>query len=266
MPFTKFLASRTSRQLKHTLRGVSVDFWPTFLFTLNPFRRRAIIQDLRRCHCVQDYVGFTRRWLGAGSVQLVTEIEAALDYVATESPRYVCEIGTDYGGTTLVLSHMLRSVELQIGIDLYVKNRLLLRALHRPDQRLHLINGSSSTQPTWGRVARLLKGDQLDALFIDGDHSYKGVTNDFLLYRRLVREDGFVMFHDILPDHETRYGIQSRAYSGGVPLLWTKLKDIYPSREFISDPAQDGMGIGVLRYSSSVKLPLHLGEDRWSTA
>lgn len=257
MPITQYLVRRIPPVFRHTIRGLWTDFGPTTRFLLNPYRRQVIYEDLQRCRCVRDYVDFTRNRLGAGSVQLAMEIEAALNYVAAESPRYICEIGTDFGGTTLVLNHTLRSVEVQIGVDLYVKNRWLLQALRRTDQRLHLINGSSYTQRTAKHVARLLRGSHLDVLFIDGDHSFEGVVKDFLLYRRLVRENGFILFHDIVPDHATRYGIQSRAYSGGVPLLWAELKDIYPSREFICDPAQDGMGIGVLRYSSSAKLPVH---------
>jgi hypothetical protein len=84
------------------------------------------------------------------------------------------------------------------------------------------------------------------------------VTSDFLLYRHLVREGGFILFHDIVPDHTTSRGARSSAYSGGVPILWTELKDTYPSQEFICDPTQDGMGIGALRYSSSARLPEHL--------
>lgn len=38
--------------------------------------------------------------------------------------------------------------------------------------------------------------DEIDILFIDGDHSYQGVINDFLLYEQLVKTGGYIIFDD----------------------------------------------------------------------
>jgi predicted O-methyltransferase YrrM len=38
----------------------------------------------------------------------------------------------------------------------------------------------------------------VDLIFIDGDHSYEGVKQDFEIYAPLVRSDGLIAFHDIL--------------------------------------------------------------------
>lgn len=179
------------------------------------------------------------------------EIAGALDYVTTESPRCICEIGTGDGGTTLLLSRVVRSAETVIGIDVYVKNRPQLSLLHRPGQQLVLLNRSSYKPRTVRRVEGILKGRKLDVLFIDGDHRYEGVKRDFLMYRHLVRENGFILFHDIVPDANTRCGRRTTRFTGGVPTLWRELKEVYPHREFIQDREQDGMGIGVLRYASS---------------
>ena len=42
---------------------------------------------------------------------------------------------------------------------------------------------------------------EYDLIFIDGDHSYNGVKKDFELYKDLLSPRGFVVFHDIDPDH-----------------------------------------------------------------
>jgi predicted O-methyltransferase YrrM len=39
-----------------------------------------------------------------------------------------------------------------------------------------------------------------DMLFIDGDHSEVGVTQDILLFRPWVRSGGIISFHDYIPD------------------------------------------------------------------
>jgi predicted O-methyltransferase YrrM len=40
---------------------------------------------------------------------------------------------------------------------------------------------------------------RLDFLFIDGDHTYEGVKQDFEMYTPLVRKGGLVAMHDIVP-------------------------------------------------------------------
>jgi len=37
--------------------------------------------------------------------------------------------------------------------------------------------------------------DEIDLLFVDGDHSYEGVKRD-IEWAKLIREDGLVIFHD----------------------------------------------------------------------
>jgi hypothetical protein len=64
-----------------------------------------------------------------------------------------------------------------------------------------------------------------------------------------VRPGGLIAFHDIVDDHKTRYGVQSAGWAGGVPQFWLELRRRGESKnfwEFIADPHQDGMGIGVL--------------------
>lgn len=41
---------------------------------------------------------------------------------------------------------------------------------------------------------------KIDALFIDGDHSVAGCTNDFNLYANKLMPGGFLAFHDYYPD------------------------------------------------------------------
>jgi hypothetical protein len=47
-------------------------------------------------------------------------------------------------------------------------------------------------------MVNALKGfiNEIDILFIDGDHSYQGVINDFLLYEELVKKGGYIVFDD----------------------------------------------------------------------
>lgn len=48
-------------------------------------------------------------------------------------------------------------------------------------------------------LKRVLKGQQIDFLFIDGDHSIEGVTSDWESFSPFVRSGGIVAFHDYDP-------------------------------------------------------------------
>jgi hypothetical protein len=54
-------------------------------------------------------------------------------------------------------------------------------------------------------VHHLFESKSVDFLFIDGDHTYNGVKQDFELYYDKVRKGGLIYFHD------------SRMYRGGAP-------------------------------------------------
>jgi FkbM family methyltransferase len=92
-------------------------------------------------------------------------------------------------------------------------------------------------------VERLLKHEQIDLLYIDGDHSYYGVRTDFLLYAPLVRDGGLIVFHDL----------NSRSQDAEVEVdhLWQQLKRAYDWREIVHrDPPPTFGGFGVLRWTA----------------
>lgn len=251
----KHFLSSLSPDTKYAARRMCEDAVPSLAFALNKPRQRQTRRALVKCQSVEDLMSFTQRYLGVGSVQHLAEIDHTLKYLQSTSPRVVCEIGTEHGGTTLLLSHMLPQVELLIGVDLYIKHAPHLHVLKPHGQKLRLLCGSSYSPTMVGRVLKTLCGRKIDVLFIDGDHRYDGVKKDFLLYRHLVRDGGFIVFHDIVPDHGRRFAKPTLAWAGGVPLLWERLKTFYDYHEFVQDGSQDGLGIGVLRYSSEVLVP-----------
>jgi predicted O-methyltransferase YrrM len=162
-------------------------------------------------------------------------------------PRRSLEIGTNYGGTLLMLCTLSPPAAQIISIDLpwgrfgggYPLRKIpLYRRFPRFGQRLHLIRADSHAAETKQRVLRLLSGEPLDYLFLDGDHTYDGVRRDFEMYAPLVRSGGIVAFHDIA-EHK-------REKDCGVDRFWSETKQRYRHREIIADPKQGWAGIGVL--------------------
>ncbi len=68
-------------------------------------------------------------------------------------------------------------------------------------------------------------------LFIDGDYSYEDVNADFKIYSHLVKEEGLISFHDIVPDKEPNEG----NWVGELHRFWQEIKGNYDYKEFIED-------------------------------
>ncbi|MFM6221666.1 MAG: class I SAM-dependent methyltransferase [Dolichospermum sp.] len=208
---------------------------------------------LKKCSCHEDFFNFTSQEFG--SHQIKSEIIGLLDFVKSYNPQSVCEIGTADGGTNFLLSQAIPSVKLMIGVDLFVKNKFKLSYFSKSSQEIKFVDGSSYDENTMTKVKQILGDRQLDLLFIDGDHNYEGVKKDFLKYRHLVREGGIIVFHDIVPDYFTRHGVKTGRWVGGVPIFWNEIKSSYQHWEFIENTDQDGLGIGVIQYSSKITFP-----------
>jgi predicted O-methyltransferase YrrM len=114
----------------------------------------------------------------------------------------------------------------------------LYRKFPRNGQTLRLIRADSHLAETKERVLQDLRGEKLDYLFIDGDHTYEGVKKDFEMYSPLVRSGGLVAFHDVA-EH-------GRELACGVDKFWNEIKEQYKHREMIENSKQGWAGIGVL--------------------
>jgi predicted O-methyltransferase YrrM len=199
---------------------------------------------------------FDCRGVSIAPFQRRGEIAALMAIVERERPSTVLEIGTANGGTLFLLARCASADATLISVDLeggpygggYPPWRVrLYEAFADAGQRVVLLRGDSHLPGTRDGVRALLAGRALDLLFIDGDHSYEGVSRDLGLYGPLVREGGLVALHDIVPGPEDLVG--------GVPRLWAELKGRHDHEELIVDREQGGFGIGVIRQGPSSEGP-----------
>jgi predicted O-methyltransferase YrrM len=182
--------------------------------------------------------------------QIKSELTELMMTVAGLKPNTAAEIGTRKGGTLFLLCRFSSPGANIISIDLpggrfgggyATHRRLLYRTFAGPGQSLHLLRRNSHDPRTLDGVKHTLAGAPLDFLFIDGDHSYEGVKQDFEMYSPLVRKGGLVAFHDVAggPGYER--------WAGGVPIFWRQVRDKGRSyREVIASPEQSGCGVGLL--------------------
>jgi len=208
-----------------------------------------------RCNNIKDYVNlvfhpssaFPFSWTNISPIQVKEEITEFLKILARYKPKRILEIGTAGGGTLFLFVRISSPNALIISIDLpggrfgggYSEWRVSLYksfAIHY--QKIHLIRGDSHAPSTLRMVEKILEGRKLDFLFIDGDHTYDGVTTDFRMYGSLVGRGGITAFHDIVPGPPENVG--------GVPRFWNEIKHEFKHTEIVKNWKQRGAGIGVI--------------------
>lgn len=135
------------------------------------------------------------------------------DYILKEKCKTYVEIGTHFGHS---LCNILQSKYYSklISIDLFLKGKTIAKdclidnieeLAHNNAKKFNknnydwtIIKGNSYADETVKKVKNICN-EGIDLLFIDGDHSSKGVKSDFEKYFPLVNSGGYIVFDDYLP-------------------------------------------------------------------
>jgi len=147
----------------------------------------------------------------------------------------ILEIGSKYGGTTYGFCNIFNKV---VSIDIFKEEQIL--QLENEYNNLTFILGDSHSSEVKDR----LKGMKFDVVYIDGDHHYDAVKQDYLDYKEFVCDNGIIVFHDIKQTWWTD-SIEIQ-----VPILWNEIKDKYKFDEIINNE-NDCYGIGLLYKNKS---------------
>lgn len=160
-----------------------------------------------------------------GAVQISSEFSWLIKKILLlEKRELAVEIGVFKGGTFFALTQLFDRV---IGID--IKPGILPFDL-RP-QDIYITSDSKDKA-----LLSSFDDNSIDFLFIDGDHSYEGVSQDFKLWLSKVRKDGMIAFHDIK-------GADIEGYKYGVKDFWASIKHEYKSDQIIDHTKYYGIGV-----------------------
>lgn len=178
------------------------------------------------------------RAMRAGACQKEAELQWLLERVAEEWPGrepVIVEIGCDAGGTLFAWRHAFPRADV-IGVTLQSGPFSTGEPLR--SWGAVVIAGDSHDDATYSRLLAVLEplGGYADLLFIDGDHTYRGVSLDFAMYGPLVRPGGLVALHDVV--------VHPNAPDCQVWRLWAELDG--EKRQFVAVPTSWG-GIGLWR-------------------
>jgi predicted O-methyltransferase YrrM len=183
-----------------------------------------------------------------GAMQKQDELQSLLDFLSGHSVETVLEIGTGRGGTLWMWSHM-RGNKTVVSVDMpggefgggpSDDDKARIENWIDPTQETVLVSGDSHSELILAEVTEVLAGREVDLLFIDGDHSYHGVKQDFEMYFPLVKRGGVIVLHDIADHSSTCPGCT-------VDRFWSELKasERYTCTEIICEP-KTWAGLGVI--------------------
>jgi cephalosporin hydroxylase len=169
-----------------------------------------------------------------GAIQKPGELAQLLALLGQITPEVIIEIGCDAGGTLWAWSQLPGPPRV-IGVDL--PGGPFSAADFPQAHGAELIIGDSHHRGTLARVRTAMRGELADVLFVDGDHTYRGVAADYHTYRPLVRPGGLIVFHDIIPHPQS---------GTGVAMLWEEVAAAWPSMQITEPETGPGFGIGIL--------------------
>jgi len=200
------------------------------------------VRNLPRRSSIDELVDFCMSQPIA-PLQIKSELLIWANEVALLKPKAAMEIGTFHGGTLFLLCRLASPDANIISVDQYEgrmrgSRKLIYYSFLTNGQHLRIIEADSHSKQTLTRVSDQLAGRDLDFLFIDGDHSYEGVKQDFDMYSPLVRPGGVIAFHDIVP-----HPAEAQCH---VHEFWNEVKQRYRYKEIVDQPDQQWAGIGLL--------------------
>ena len=174
---------------------------------------------------------------GAYLQQIPDEISPCIHYLLQEGKfSSFLEIGSASGGNVYLFNLFFKFDNIVIIDDnLHKRHTLRKRVLKAASYREFV--GNSHSEEALDFIRSL--GIRFDILFIDGDHTYKGVKKDTDMYLQFVNDNGFVIYHDTVACAGIRNFV-SEAEAGGHG-------DIVFVKEFISETHGRPCGIGLFQ-------------------
>ena len=116
------------------------------------------------------------------------------------------EIGAYHGGSASLMMHRpnCNIISIDLGFsapkDITISNT---NRFNKYNNNYYYIQGDSKKESTvleLNNILNTLDSNEIDILFIDGDHSYFGVESDFIQYSKYVKSGGYIVFDDYMDE------------------------------------------------------------------
>ena len=122
--------------------------------------------------------------------------DIATSYPIDYKLNYV-EIGCYAGGSACLMLQRKNTSVFSIDLGTPIHPSLVsenVNKLNKHNNNYNYIQGSSHDFNVFNKLNDYI--NEIDILFIDGDHSFDGVIKDFEMYSKLVKSGGYIIFDD----------------------------------------------------------------------
>lgn len=107
------------------------------------------------------------------------------------------EIGCYAGGSACLLLQRKNTNVISIDLGTPINPSIVsenVNKLNKHNNKYNYIQGSSHDLNIFNKLNHYI--NEIDILFIDGDHSFVGVIQDFEMYSKIVKKGGYIIFDD----------------------------------------------------------------------
>lgn len=172
------------------------------------------------------------------------ELKSFINYLKDNGVKRYLEIGARHGDTFHEVMLNLEKESYGLAVDLpgglwgTAKSKDALsdavEDLNKNGYKCQFLYANSQSIETAYIVSKM---EKFDAILIDGDHTLKGVTQDWVNYKDCAP---IIAFHDIVGTGQYE---KVKGNKVEVPILWEELKSKYKTIEFIDNGSKMGRGI-----------------------
>jgi cephalosporin hydroxylase len=142
---------------------------------------------------------YTFSWMGRPIIQLPEDMLRIQEVIFHLKPDVIVETGVAHGGSLIFYSSLCKAMNKGriIGIDIEIRphNRKAIEA-HPLNDRITLIEGSSTAPETLALVKSLIKPGETVLVILDSDHSYKHVAEELRLYADITSIGSYIVATD----------------------------------------------------------------------
>lgn len=165
----------------------------------------------------------------------------AYDLIINIKPKVIVELGTHYGTSLWAFSQAVKDQNIDTELNAIDTWKGDEQATFYGEEVFKTVNDIKNTYYSELKINLIRKtfdealvdfdDNSIDILHIDGLHTYEAVKHDFETWLPKVKENGIVLFHDIVVTRD----------DFGVYKFWKELKEKYKTMEFHSS-----YGLGIL--------------------
>ncbi|HVZ71799.1 MAG TPA: cephalosporin hydroxylase family protein [Polyangia bacterium] len=184
------------------------------------------------------------RWMGRPIIQFPQDIVALQEVVWAVQPKVIVETGVAHGGSAVFFASMLeligdpRARVIAVDIDIREHNRQAIEA-HPMAKRIRLIQGSSVSDETVGKVIAQVGQDGPVLVVLDSNHTEEHVLDELRRYAKLVSVGSYIVVMDTSVEHAPKELFPNRPWGPGNSPLSAVRKFLTETDAFVVDEGYD---------------------------